>query len=166
MGQRRREETKILWSIMLISDHNNSYKDRKIRKGCVLETDRDWTWHGLLTLQSPPLVTHFLQQGHSFWSFSNSSTPWWLIIQMYDFMEPFSFKPTQTGWEMCLLGNALPGTQPLSCVVMKGGILVEGLPAGAVSGTKALKEEWPYLTQNSLDETEHDIVLTESKPLW
>ena len=35
---------------------------------------------GLLKPQNPPLVTHFLQQGHTSYFFPNSVTPWWLSI--------------------------------------------------------------------------------------
>jgi hypothetical protein len=29
------------------------------------ESERDWTWYGILKPQSPPSVTHLLQQGHT-----------------------------------------------------------------------------------------------------
>jgi hypothetical protein len=41
---------------------------------CNLERGSDGAWLGLLKPQSPPPVTHLLQQGHTSQSFPNSST--------------------------------------------------------------------------------------------
>lgn len=52
-----------------------------------VEGERDWAWDRLLKFQSPPLVTHFLQQKSHLLIliiFSKSSIPWQLSLQRYE----------------------------------------------------------------------------------
>ncbi|MGE9574399.1 hypothetical protein ACQP3C_25430, partial [Escherichia coli] len=67
------------------------------------EKEKDSVWHGLLKPQSPPPVTHLLQQGHIY---SNKTTPpnsFQVVLlpddQAFKYMSlwgAFSFKPQQS----------------------------------------------------------------------
>lgn len=50
----------------------------------LIYKQRHWEWYGLLKPLSPPLVTHLLQQGHTFWSFQTISTNWGPNTQIYE----------------------------------------------------------------------------------
>ena len=55
--------------------------------------ERYWASCGLLKPQSLPLMTHFLQKGHTS-VLSNSSTPWWLSIQIVELLGAILIRAT------------------------------------------------------------------------
>lgn len=55
---------------------------------------RHWAQCGLWKHQSPPSRTQLLQQGHTFYSFPNSSTQWAPNIQIYDSIGAILIKTT------------------------------------------------------------------------